>query len=168
VDSTTLEPEHVEALTPSVHPWTPRIFPCDHLQKGDVVSAETLDRYVLAKRDTTLYRFRTMKIQAWISARLGDLGRPVVVRSKGNTLEILTDAQASPYLHDQFKQGADKVLRSYQRAGDVDVANLTDDQRKDHERSLYVQGMYVGAIQGVREQLRLEAHKRTTPTLTNG
>jgi hypothetical protein len=102
------------------------------LAKGQRIEPDRLERLSGLKRGTSAYAFRLLTWSKWIEDRTAETMRPLLCRISNDGIEIMTDADASEYLRDQFESGAAKMRRSHRRSILVDVAGLTEQQRVEH------------------------------------
>ena len=144
---------------------TPYPLDFDALEKGQTLPAGELERITNEKRGTNDYRFAVLKLTGRIQDELRDRGRPVTVCTKGDDLLILTDAEASIHNEELYKQRLRQLVRTHRRACEVDVANLTEQQKQEHDGRLLVQGRLLQALAAEKKKLQLEAAKRTVPAL---
>jgi hypothetical protein len=138
----------------------------DDLSKGSVITADELERATGVRRDSDRYRLGLLKVRDYITERFRDRGEIITVKQEGDTLRILTDAEATEYNERSAEQGLAKMGRALVRQVGVDVRNLTDAQRRDHERRLLIQSKTLQAARaGRRAALQPGRHERTTPQL---
>jgi len=135
----------------------------DELSKGDVLSANELQRITGKTPGTDEFRFACMTLQSLIQAKTR-----FTVKLKGDhTLHVLFDAEAAEHnqqLFDQFKRSM--VSRHFLNC-EVDVDQLSPAQRARHDRTLLVQSRYVSAVGQTAKDIRLEASKRDLGLGTN-
>ena len=108
------------------------------------------------------YRFGLMGLRTRIMRDMFRLDRPVTVRSRRNALVVLTDEQASEYNTVQQRHGLRKHRRAHRRNVNVDMNNLTDEQKTVHERRLLVGEVLLRSLSKAKKTLRLETHSRVT------
>lgn len=132
-------------------------FPIDEslLFKGSVIDAETVERIVGMRPTHPHYQFKVMALCTQISRMMRDSGERVVLRNDHGAVRILTDAEAVPYTYRQHNAGLRRMMNNHFRAMTIDRANLTDQQARQLDRNLEVQGRYVQSMRDVRESLRL-------------
>jgi hypothetical protein len=114
----------------------------DSLKKGDELSTERLEEMLGKKANTDEFRFAVMSVQSLIQERTGY----TVKCGSDCALRILTDAEASEHNQKLFQQNLRAIANRHALNCQVDVDNLSEDQRKKHDRALMVQSRYVGAI----------------------
>jgi hypothetical protein len=107
-------------------------FDVGTLDKGQRIEPERLEALSGLKRGTSAYAFKLLTWSRWIEDRTAETLRPLLCRISNDGIEIMTDADASEYLRDQFESGAAKMRRSHRRSILVDVAGLTEQQRGEH------------------------------------
>lgn len=139
-------------------------FDFDMLKKGDVIPVERIELLIMTKQDHPKYSLRILRLKDQIESELERRGRPVTVRTDHGCLVILTDPEAAEYNKAQFGIRRHQLSICHQRTLQVNVTQLTDEQRKIHERNIVVQGAQLSAM---RKAVRIahKAHKRITPGL---
>ena len=145
-------------------------YPLDYdtLKKGDVITAEQLEKITGLPRDSTKYQLKVMALQQHVADELAVRGRPVTVVVRLRELVILTDAEASTYNHERLGVHLHGAMRAHDRTQAVDVSNLDDDQKKEHVRRIEVGGKFVQAIVETGRKLKLRGYERKTPGLPSG
>jgi len=120
----------------------------DTLEKGDFFSKEQV-RVAIAilypNFEEQIQRFEKGEIQAdpysWAAHKVNEhitrvsaaRGCPVVCRGEDGGIRVLTDSQASPYLHKQAIAGLQKhSKKSRLMASAVDMAGLTEHEQRTH------------------------------------
>jgi hypothetical protein len=130
-----------------------------------VLSVKELERITQTRYGTDAYNLALLVLRNRILTECKDRGNHfTVVRIKG-ALHVLTDEQAAVYNADTFRAGIKKMKVSFKRLGQVDQIGLSEEQKRQHERSLFVCGKVLQSVQSTRKELRGEAHQRTTPGL---
>lgn len=107
-------------------------FDVGTLDKGQRIEPERLEALSGLRRGTSAYAFKLLTWSKWIEDRTAETLRPLLCRISNDGIEIMTDADASEYLRDQFESGAAKMRRSHRRSILVDVGGLTEQQRGEH------------------------------------
>lgn len=102
------------------------------LGKGQRIEPDRLETLSGLRRGTSAYAFKLLTWSRWIEDRTAETLTPLICRISNDGIDIMTDAEASVYLRDQFESGAAKMRRSHRRSTLVDVAGLDDKQRGDH------------------------------------
>jgi hypothetical protein len=138
----------------------------DELQKGDVITIDELESATEARRDSPRFWAAVLRVSDYIAARFRDRGEIVTIRQDGGALRILTDEEATVYNERAAECGLAKMGRALVRQMGVDVRNLTEGQRRDHERRLLVQSKTLQAARaGRRAALQPAKYERTVPAL---
>ena len=138
----------------------------DKLQKGSIVPKEKVEELYNISHTDKLYSLRVLGLREEIERELANRKRPVVTRCIDDAIHILEDAAAAKYTAHQGRAAVRKLVRTHHRAlTGVDVSNLTDDERREHDHEIVKNGKYIQAIKQVRREMRLESHKRATPGL---
>lgn len=142
-------------------------FPIDYdsLNKGDIIPVNRVEQIVGKKQDDPMYQFALLKFTDRIQRELQDRGQWWTVRTEKGAVKILTDTEAVSYNHAEQVRARSAQLRRFALQQAVDVTQLDNESRKEHERNLEVDGKHVQALLGVREQFRLSASKRSVPGL---
>lgn len=140
-------------------------FNYDELQKGMSISAERLEQIVGVPRIHKDYAFKVLAVKERIERELRDRNRVVTVAIIRDCLELLTDEAAAEYNQQQAKIAIRKLGRAHFRNGHVDVTQLTQEQREQHERNLLINGQILTAIRSIRRKLLPKPHERQTPGL---
>lgn len=141
-------------------------FDVGTLDKGQRIEPERLEALSGLKRGTSAYAFKLLTWSKWIEDRTAETLRPLLCRIGNDGIEIMTDADASEYLRDQFESGAAKMRRSHRRSILVDVAGLTEQQRGEH---LLDQQRMATRLQADKiAKRKMELIGKTTQAITEG
>lgn len=127
------------------------IYPLDvsELNKGDTLSVDRMESMTGKKCGTDEFRFAVMSVQEFIHAK-----SELTAKALGDgALRILTDAEASDHNARLFAQGLRMVFSRHERGLQVDVDQLTPDQRKRHDARLISQSRYVSALSQSRKEI---------------
>lgn len=123
-------------------------------RKGDTISADILEQATGYAPGSDRYRLACLKVCKHIERageRRGDL---VTVRVIGDTIRILTDAEAATYNPKQFGNGISKTRRAHHRTAQIDASNLTEPERKKLDAHLIFQSRVLAGIAlGARNRL---------------
>jgi hypothetical protein len=111
-------------------------FDIGSLAKGQRIEPGRLEALSGLRRGTPAYAFRLLTWSRWIEDRTAETLRPLLCRISNDGIDIMTDAEASVYLRDQFESGAAKMRRSHRRSALVDIAGLDDQQRGERHKQL--------------------------------
>lgn len=139
----------------------------DAIRKGDVLTADVLEEIFGVARSRRAYSSRQVGLAKRIERELALRGRPATVRCVGPEVRVLLDGEASSRNGRLFVQYRRRMSRRHVKMVEVDVANLTPEERDRHGRALVVQA---AQLCGLRER-RVEAaaaHRRSTPGLDAG
>jgi predicted small secreted protein len=137
-------------------------FDFDALQKGDLIDAIHIEKVLRLSRGTPAYQLKLMGLKDEVERELMQRGRPVTVKIEKQSLRILTDAEATEYNEARFNHQLRGAKRSFHRQMNVDVSQLTEDQKASHERRVLWQGGIMTAI--VNEKKRLMAEPHVSPS----
>ena len=136
------------------------------LAKGQRIEPDRLERLSGLRRGTSAYAFKLLTWSRWIEDRTAETLRPLLCRISNDGIDIMTDAEASVYLRDQFESGAAKMRRSHRRSALVDIARLDDQQRGEH---LLQQQRMATRLQADRvARRRMNLIGKTTQAITEG
>lgn len=135
----------------------------DALRKGTTISRERLERITGKQAGTKDYQLKLLAIQSQIERELNQRGHAWTIKIQKDEIRVLTDAEASTYNHALQVQARCAMEKRYALNAAVDVSALGEDQRKQHDRTMEVDGKYLLALQHVRRSLRLAGHARRTP-----
>lgn len=111
------------------------------IEKGDVLDTPTLEKIVVEKFGTDSFTFKVLSLQGKITDETG-----YTCKNTGDTLLILTDEQASLYNDRMFKRMRRGMFHRHQLMQNVDVKQLSDSARLEHERKILNQSRYISAL----------------------
>lgn len=137
----------------------------DALQKGDVIPSDLLERVTNTNRESAEYAFAVLKMKDRIERELHDRNRDWTLRIHKGEIKVLTDPEAATFNHAEQVRARAAMMRRFLLALAVDVSLLDEDQRKQHERNVEVDGKYIQSMRDVRKQLACKGHQRNTPAL---
>lgn len=137
----------------------------DAIAKGDTIPPAKLEEITGEKTGTTRYQFAVMQLGAKIMFECGARGNHVTVAQVKGCLCVLSDEHASPYEDGRVKAGLRGAGRHFKRLQHVDRSKLSEQQRKQHDRSVLFNGRMLQAAANERKLLIGAAHKRSTPGL---
>lgn len=135
------------------------------LAKGDVISVARLEQILGVARTHQRFAFKVLRLKRRIERELMKLGNRFTLAVVKGDLRVLTDPEAAAYTHVEQEHARRRERRRFVQQVAVDVTNLDEDQRKQHERNLEIDGRYIQAQGSVRKLIRLEAVKRSVPGL---
>lgn len=137
------------------------------LQKGDSIPRSEIERLIPTYESEDQFKLRLMSWVALLRRALMSAGRPMTLRilEHGQRVQCLTDPEASDYNHRYHHSYLHRARNRHQDMLAVEVANLTPDQRKTHDRSLCNQGLIQSSIESARRAIRAQIHHRQTPPL---
>jgi hypothetical protein len=142
------------------------IYPVDAtaLSKGDLISPEQIERCYGITRDDSRYPFRQMELAKYVEKEKRLAGDPVVVKSEGLGVRILTDAEAVEYTNRRYEAHIAGLGYELARGLSVDVKNLDGPQKAQHERNLIVNGhTFSGTLAARKEAAKQLVYKRNEP-----
>lgn len=141
-------------------------FDVGTLDKGQRIEVDRLEALSGLQRGTSAFAFKLLTWSRWIEDRTAETMRPLLCRIVHDGIEIMTDADASGYLRDQFEMGAAKMRRSQKRSILVDVAGLTEQQRGKHLLEQQRMAMRLQADKIAKRKMDLIS--KTTQAITEG
>lgn len=132
----------------------------DALQKGDIISAEQIESITQCQRSHRSYQLRVLALKEQIQRELRDRGRVVTIACRKDALHILTDAEAAEYNERAMGEYFRRAGRALYRKIHVDQSQLTDEERKVHQRQIEVRNRQMQALRKV--QVNGEHRKQLT------
>lgn len=130
----------------------------DSLAKGDIVAVETIEQILEVKHGTTAYQLGCLGLCGEIEKQMSYRGpRPTLKISKGAIL-ILHDNEATITSERRIRNDLHRAVRNYGRLTQVVIANLTDEEKTQHDRRLMSQGRLLQAL--ARERKAMADEKR--------
>ena len=141
-------------------------FPVDFdaVAKGDSWSQDEVLIALGVPLDCNDPAFHLMKFCQRVSEEMKDRQQVVTVAIQKGRVRILTDEEAVEYNAREFDRGLAKSRRAHFRALAVDVGNIGEVQREQHERRCIVNGQVLSAIRKTR-RIAVSAVERSTPKL---
>lgn len=142
-------------------------FPIDFdaVAKGDSWSQDEVLQAMGVSLDCDDPQFHLMKFCQRVADELKDRQLIVTVATQKGRVRVLTDEEAVEYNAREFERGLAKSRRAHFRALAVDVGNIGEVQREQHERRCIVNGQVLSAIRKTR-RIALKAVERSTPKLS--
>ena len=105
------------------------------LRKGDTIPADTIEQITGVKRtDYKRYQLALLKAKSLIDQKLESVDINWTLRIQGETIRVLTDAEASQYNEDASDAARRRIERCAFRMCGVDTSKLTQEERKQHDR----------------------------------
>lgn len=142
-------------------------YPVDYdaIEAGHVISRSRLAVILGERPGSHTFRYKLTALQRQVEQELWDRGKQLTVAQDHGDLLILDGVAASRHNRRRSRQYARRFARSHRRLMAVDVGKLSEEERREHDRALVVQGaMLAGLVAGRGEGLRI-AHRRNTPGL---
>ena len=137
----------------------------DSLKKGDNITPDRLEKLTGKTRGTDGYNLAVLALRERIVRECKDRGKHFTVAVVKGTLRILTDEEAALYNVRTFRAGFRRSGKSLRRLTKVNVGQLSDQQKRDHERNLLVFGKMLQAARSARAAIAATPHQRMTPGL---
>jgi hypothetical protein len=145
----------------------PYPFDLTKLGKGSVIQSSEIERVTGGKADSRNFGLDVMTAKGMLDRQFRDAGITLTTRTSKGTIIICDDSDASRYNRKSGRSGLRRFGRSHVRNLAVDVSKLTEEERKDHEKTLLTNGRLLAAVSKIRHQPLLPApKKRETPTQT--
>jgi hypothetical protein len=129
------------------------------LGKGQRIEPDKLETLSGLRRGTSAYAFKLLTWSRWIEERTAETLRPLLCRISNDGIDIMTDAEATVYMRQQFEAGSAKRRRAHRRLLLVDVAGLDDQQRGEHLLEQQRMAMRLQADKVARRKLNLIGKK---------
>lgn len=101
-------------------------FDYDTLEKGDIISTDSIEKIYGVTRFEKGFRFSLLKARAAIEMHRNDL----VVRESHDAIHILTDREADAYLAQQTESWIRRLGTTAKRTGRIDRSDFSDGERK--------------------------------------
>ena len=111
------------------------------------------------------YPLRLVALKEAIERALERSGRNWTLAIVGPCIHVLSDAEASEYNHRQAIISRRREARRFAKLGGVDASQLTDDERREHERRVIIDGRHMAAHAMAAKELRMISHQRSTPPM---
>lgn len=136
----------------------------DALAPGSVISAAECQRIFGVERRLRAYQLKLLEFGNEVSRRLSErYGRIIVVVQRKDGLAVLTEAERVAHVQRQAGSARRKRRRAVAAARDTDISQLTDEQRRDHERFLLLEAWRMQAERETTTRFIAEERKRSTP-----
>jgi hypothetical protein len=142
------------------------LWPIDvsSLDKGSVIPQRELETIVRYKVNHPKYQMAIMHLILWIDRQLEADGRVLVVCQHKGDLRVLTDAEAAVYTARQQRKARRTLVKNHTKGMHVDVTQLDDVQRREHDRNLHLNAAYIaGGETNRRKAIKMLAAPRKTP-----
>lgn len=134
------------------------------LSIGSRVGADEIEKFCGHLRTVPAYRIAgQLRLVEMVRKSRPDLDP--YVRTQGDDVIIMTDAEAAEHQDKQGQQALRRFISTHSRNMQVDATKLDESGQAKHERALYRHGRYATALGTVRKELRLEAVKSQKPLL---
>jgi len=99
------------------------------------------------------YSFILMALKARLERDIyKETGRIPTIKSEDNGLRILTDSEAVDYNDKSFRCAIRKMYRAHRRQMNVDVGNLTNEQKAAHAKSVTNQATLMVALESAAKR----------------
>lgn len=135
------------------------------LKKGDVIDTATLETITGKKPDNPNWNFALLSVRAFIEKQSKNEGMRLIPRIDHGTIRIQTDEEAAKYTHHHAGLGRRRFYRNHRRQMDVDMRNLSEQGRREHERSIIMNGRMIASMNAVRSLPEVKPHERSVPLL---
>lgn len=129
------------------------------IYKGDTITPDQCERIIGMSREQKRYALKLVKLAEILEKGLRRIGRKCTVRCLRDGIRVLTDAEAAEHNDAMVHQHLRGARRSVRRQSDVDTSNLSDGQRKQHEKALIRNGMMLQAARLRRIELANEERR---------
>jgi hypothetical protein len=127
------------------------------LRKGDKIPGRVIEKETGIRRNSVDYWKGILAIKTFLLEEFSRHHSQVVtIRQVGDSLEILTDVQASKYNPRQFMSGIRRMHKSYVRNAGVDRSSLKDPElTREHDRNLIIEGCVLQAATASLKRAKL-------------
>lgn len=127
----------------------------DSVEKGDLLTQEMLEKITAEKFGTDKFTFKVLALQGRIIDETG-----YTVKNHGDSLVVLTDEEASSYNDKMFKRFKRGMFHRHKLMQNVDVSQLSDTMRQEHERKVLSQSRYISALRSPKTfEVKIEPTK---------
>lgn len=149
-------------MTGGSHNSGARRWPFDFelIDKGHNITPEECQKLINVPPSDRRYALKLLRLHGVLDAGLRRAGKRCTVVVRGDGLRVLTDEEAAAYQNDAFLGALNKASRAARKQADVDMSQLTDAQRLEHERNLLENSLVMQAMRTKRRQLREERSPR--------
>lgn len=138
----------------------------DALQKGDVITPEQITEiFGIEPSDRSNYQWSLRSLARTIERQMQRRGRPVTVDIRGYSIHVLTDKEAIRANEDEYQAGWRRMKRRYKKMLEVDVSNLSVEDKKVHARCVEIMSKQTQAAEKVEQRYVAEGTKRRSPGL---
>lgn len=143
---TAREPQHEDSMTDDIitETDTAEVYPLDvtRLTKGQDIPQPECERIAGVSATHSRYQWELLALRMHIIRESSMFGRPLSVAIRGNSLHVNTDAEASDYHAKLAKEAERSVHRNcHMIRHAVDAGNLTEEQRRVHDRRVAIIAM---------------------------
>lgn len=123
-------------------------YPVDFeaITKGDILTIEMLEKITAEKRESQKFIWKVLALQGQIMDETG-----YTVKNDGGALVILTDEESSKYNDRMFYRFKRGMFNRHKLMQAVDVRQLSDTMRSEHERKILNQSRYISALKSPKK-----------------
>lgn len=132
----------------------------ESLIKGDSIDTAEIERVTGAKYGTMQFQFQAMQLAQKIMTERPEM----VARIDRGNIRILEDGEASEYCNDRYNAHYNGMRRANQKAGMVDRAQLTDEERRTHDKRVQFQGAVLAAAMKEAKKFKIDYSESTRAT----
>lgn len=159
-------------MDPQVRTPSIQHYPLDvaALFKGQIITIRELEPilHVTYQGNRDRWGLALMRLKKEIEVERRCLCLPVLtMRNHHGALVVCTDAEAAKYNLRMTKHGIRRIKRAAYRNSAVDIRNLTDDEKRAHDRALGKQAMLLASFRKIAADKRPEISDggRVTPRM---
>lgn len=140
----------------------------ENAKPGSCIDQECCEQILNVKRseDAYDYQFKLLQLCNFIQTQLWQVGKRYTVTAFNGEIQVLTDEQATEYNTNHFELAIKKLRRCNRRLRAVDLSQLSDEAKKEHQAATIRQSRIVGMLRSVPKKLELEAVQPTKPKLS--
>ncbi len=137
---------------------------CD-INPGDYIDPDSIAEAYGIDRDSAAFAFKLMWLRDHIEQESLTQGRPLLCKGEGYGLRVMQAEEAIDYLYSRFHQNMEGMRRALEKYGRIDLTQVNDDMRKEHERREHIMGRINQAALSERKKLSAPVGDYGTPAI---
>jgi len=126
--------------------------------KGDFIPKDVIVRVMELDPNISEgnYNWARLNFNSYLKLQIfRNTGKEPVIKCEGDGLRVLTDSEAVEYVNEQFTLGIRKMLRANLQQQQIDVSNLTKEEKDRNRTLLNNQSMVVDSVKRVIEKRKI-------------
>ena len=150
----------------SVYPNRPKTIPMDlgACEYGMLIDNKIVEDLYGISEDDPNFSLAQMRLKYRLELLLEkEHDMPCTVCIRDGQLKILTHEEASEYHKQRFDVSILKMMHSFYKNRQVDVSDFDKVFKKEHNRTLEIQGRVLQSVIDSHPNIKLKAHERKTP-----